>query len=71
MAGSVRVWGDDSEIDRGIGEAARQGAGSAVKRVFTLIVSAALLAVLASGCGGDREKGVNSNKDRPKADKSE
>jgi hypothetical protein len=40
-------------------------AGAAVKK--TLLLLAAVLICLATGCGGDKDKGINSGKDRPRA----
>jgi hypothetical protein len=43
-----------------------------MKRTLLLLLTAALLVSLGTGCGGDKEKGINRNKDRPKAaDRSE
>jgi hypothetical protein len=38
-----------------------------VKRWVTLLLAAVILAGLGSGCGGDRDKDINRDKDRPKA----
>jgi hypothetical protein len=38
-----------------------------MKQLLTLLAVAALFLSLATGCGGDKDKGINSNKDRPKA----
>jgi hypothetical protein len=37
-----------------------------MKRLCLPLISAGL-AILALGCGGEKEKGVNSNRDKPKA----
>jgi len=42
-----------------------------VKRLLALLLAAVLLVVAAVGCGGsDKDKGINSNKDKPRADKN-
>ena len=38
-----------------------------MKRSLLVLMTAALLLGLMTGCGGDKEKGVNSAKDRPRA----
>ncbi len=38
--------------------------GSAMKRLFALLLAA--LALTALGCGGDRDRNVNSGKDLPR-----
>ncbi len=43
------------------------GGGTPVKKSILMVLTAVLLASLLTGCGGEKEKGVNSNKDRPKA----
>jgi hypothetical protein len=36
-------------------------------RRVTAVVLAAVLAALAAGCGGERDRGVNRDRDRPRA----
>jgi hypothetical protein len=44
---------------------------SCVKRLLALILAVFFLAATGSGCGGsDKDKGINSNKDKPRADKN-
>jgi hypothetical protein len=38
-----------------------------MRRWLVLLVSALLLTALSTGCSGDKEKGTNANKDKPKA----
>jgi hypothetical protein len=38
-----------------------------MRRRFALLTAAALLAGLGAGCGGDQDKGIYSNRDRPTA----
>jgi hypothetical protein len=39
-----------------------------MKRFFSWLILAGLLTGLAAGCGGgDKDKGINNTKDRPKA----
>ena len=38
-----------------------------MKKLLQLLGIAALCVGVVAGCGGDKEKGVNSNKDRPTA----
>jgi hypothetical protein len=41
-----------------------------MKKLLIVVLAATLVPILASGCGGsDKDKGINSNKDKPKADK--
>jgi hypothetical protein len=43
-----------------------------MKKLLVVLLAAVLLPFLATGCGGsDKDKGINSNKDKPKADKNE
>ena len=39
-----------------------------MKRLYSLLLLAGL-AVLAQGCAGEKDKGINSNRDKPKAAK--
>jgi hypothetical protein len=41
-----------------------------MKKLLALLLAAVLLPTLAVGCGSDKDKGVNSLKDKPKADKN-
>jgi len=40
----------------------------AVKRLLALLLLGVVLATACLGCGSDKEKGTNSNRDRPKAE---
>ena len=35
-------------------------------RLFAYLVAAVVMAGFASGCSGDKDKGINSNKDKPR-----
>jgi hypothetical protein len=39
-----------------------------VKRLLVILLAAALLVAGVAGCSGDRDKGVHSKHDRPKAE---
>jgi hypothetical protein len=39
-----------------------------VKRLLALLLLGVVLATGCLGCGSDKEKGINSNRDRPKAE---
>jgi hypothetical protein len=39
-----------------------------VKRLLVLLLLGIVLATGCLGCGGDTQKGINSNRDRPKAE---
>jgi hypothetical protein len=42
-----------------------------VKKLLVFCLIAVLLPLFATGCGSsDKDKGINSNKDKPKADRS-
>jgi hypothetical protein len=41
-----------------------------MRKLLTLLLAAVLLPALAAGCGSEKDKGVNSLKDKPKADKN-
>jgi hypothetical protein len=42
-----------------------------MKRLIALCVAVVLLPLVTLGCGGsDKDKGINSNKDKPRADKN-
>ncbi|HXG12160.1 MAG TPA: hypothetical protein VNK04_20565 [Gemmataceae bacterium] len=38
-----------------------------LRRLLTLVLTGVLLAGLGLGCGGDGEKGIHNNRDRPRA----
>ena len=41
-----------------------------MKKLRTLLLAAMLLSALTTGCGTEKDKGVNSLKDKPKAEKN-
>jgi hypothetical protein len=53
----------------GVGPAAwpRWTAPDAMLKRLSVIVLAVLLAGFSAGCGGDKDKGINKNKDKPRA----
>jgi hypothetical protein len=40
-----------------------------MKKLLILLSAAVLLSALGAGCGSEKDKGVNSLKDKPKAEK--
>jgi hypothetical protein len=53
----------------GVGSAAwpRWTALDVMLKKLSVIVLAVLLASFSAGCGGDKDKGINKNKDKPRA----
>jgi hypothetical protein len=72
-AGHVRMAGSFCVYSRLATWEGRKTAPATMRRLLSLLFGVAVLLASLAGCGGgDKEKGINSNKDRPKAaDKSE